>query len=61
MIIGAIEMAIAILIALVPVSYCLCRGSAGAVVMFLTVSFIIDSGWEPSLEGFLPIWDVGEF
>jgi reactive chlorine resistance protein C len=65
MIIGAIEMTIAILIALrrwFPAASAV--GSAGAVVMFLTtLSFIITTpGWEPSLGGFPALsGDVGEF
>ena len=65
MIIGAIEMIIAILIALrrwFPLASAL--GSAGAVLMFLTtLSFIITTpGWEPSLGGFPALsGDVGEF
>src|ERR1700751_6145075 len=65
MIIGAIEMTIAILIALrrwFPNASAV--GSAGAVVMFLTtLSFIITTpGWEPSLGGFPALsGDVGEF
>ena len=65
MIIGAIEMTIAILIALrrwFPIASAV--GSAGAVVMFLTtLSFIITTpGWEPSLGGFPALsGDVGEF
>jgi uncharacterized membrane protein YkgB len=65
MIIGAIEMTIAILIALrrlLPIASAV--GSAGAVVMFLTtLSFIITTpGWEPSLGGFPALsGDVGEF
>jgi uncharacterized membrane protein YkgB len=65
MIIGAIEMIIAILIAVrrwFPLASAL--GSAGAVFMFLTtLSFIITTpGWEPSLGGFPALsGDVGEF
>ena len=65
MIIGAIEMTIAILIALrrlFPIASAV--GSAGAVVMFLTtLSFIITTpGWETSLGGFPALsGDVGEF
>src|SRR6201996_4639338 len=65
MIIGAIEMNIAILIALrllFPIASAV--GSAGAVLMFLTtLSFIITTpGWEPSLGGFPALsGDVGEF
>lgn len=65
MIIGAIEMIIAILIALrrwFPLASAL--GSTGAVLMFLTtLSFIITTpGWEPSLGGFPALsGDVGEF
>jgi uncharacterized membrane protein YkgB len=65
MIIGAIEMTIAILIALRrPFPIASAVGSAGAVVMFLTtLSFIITTpGWEPSLGGFPALsGDVGEF
>jgi reactive chlorine resistance protein C len=65
MIIGAIEMTVAILIAFrrwFPIASAV--GSAGAVVMFLTtLSFIITTpGWEPSLGGFPALsGDVGEF
>lgn len=65
MIIGAIEMTIAILIALrrwFPRASAI--GSAGAVLMFLiTLSFLITTpGWEPSLGGFPALsGDVGEF
>jgi reactive chlorine resistance protein C len=65
MIIGAIEMAIATLIALrrwFPKASAV--GSLGAVFMFLTtLSFIITTpGWEPSLGGFPALsGDVGEF
>ena len=65
MIIGAIEMSIAILIALrrwLPTASA--AGSLGAVFMFLTtLSFIITTpGWEPTLGGFPALsGDVGEF
>ena len=65
MIIGAIEMSIAILIALrrwFPKASAV--GSLGAVFMFLiTLSFIITTpGWEPTLGGFPALsGDVGEF
>jgi reactive chlorine resistance protein C len=65
MIIGAIEMSIAILIALrrwFPTASAV--GSLGAVFMFLTtLSFIITTpGWEPTLGGFPALsGDVGEF
>jgi len=65
MIIGAIEMSIAILIALrrwFPTASA--AGSLGAVIIFLTtLSFIITTpGWEPTLGGFPALsGDVGEF
>jgi uncharacterized membrane protein YkgB len=65
MIIGAIELSIAMLIALrrwFPTASAV--GSLGAVFMFLTtLSFIITTpGWEPSLGGFPALsGDVGEF
>jgi reactive chlorine resistance protein C len=65
MIVGAIEMSIAILIALrrwLPTASAV--GSLGAVFMFLTtLSFIITTpGWEPTLGGFPALsGDVGEF
>jgi reactive chlorine resistance protein C len=65
MIIGAIEVSIAILIALrrwFPTASA--AGSLGAVFMFLTtLSFIITTpGWEPTLGGFPALsGDVGEF
>jgi uncharacterized membrane protein YkgB len=65
MIIGAIEMSIAILIALrrwFPTASA--AGSLGAVFMFLTtLSFILTTpGWEPTLGGFPALsGDVGEF
>lgn len=65
MIVGALEMTIAVLLALrrwFPKASAI--GSAGAVVMFLTtLSFIITTpGWEPSLGGFPALsGDVGEF
>src|SRR6201993_1643737 len=65
MIIGALEMSIAILIALrrwLPTASA--AGSLGAVFMFLTtLSFIITTpGWEPNLGGFPALsGDVGEF
>jgi uncharacterized membrane protein YkgB len=65
MIIGAIEMSIAISIALrrwFPTASA--AGSLGAVFMFLTtLSFIITTpGWEPTLGGFPALsGDVGEF
>lgn len=64
-IIGAVEMTIAILIALrrwFPKASAV--GSVGAICMFLTtLSFIISTpGWEPSLGGFPALsGDVGEF
>jgi len=65
MIIGALEMSIAILVALrrwFPTASA--AGSLGAVFMFLTtLSFIITTpGWEPTLGGFPALsGDVGEF
>lgn len=64
-IIGAIELVIAILIALRHWSPKLCAiGSAGAIIMFVTtLSFIFTTpGWEPSLGGFPALsGGVGEF
>ena len=65
MVIGAVELTIALLIALrhwFPRASAI--GSVGAVLMFLTtLSFIITTpGWEPSLGGFPALsGDVGEF
>jgi uncharacterized membrane protein YkgB len=65
MLIGAVEMVIAILITVRPwYPRASALGSAGAVVMFLTtLSFILTTpGWEPSLGGFPALsGDVGEF
>ena len=65
MIIGAIEMTIAILIAARPwFPKASALGSTGAVIMFLTtLSFMLTTpGWEPSLGGFPALsGDVGEF
>lgn len=65
MIIGAVEMIIALLIAVKPwFPKASAIGSVGAVFMFLTtLSFIITTpGWEPSLGGFPALsGDVGEF
>jgi reactive chlorine resistance protein C len=65
MLIGAVELTIAILIALRPWLPKACAlGSAGAVCMFLTtLSFLFSTpGWEPTLGGFPALsGDVGEF
>jgi reactive chlorine resistance protein C len=65
MLIGTVELIIAILIALRHWSPKACAvGSAGAVLMFLTtLSFLFTTpGWEPSLGGFPALsGDVGEF
>jgi reactive chlorine resistance protein C len=65
MLIGAVELTIAILIVLRRWSPKACAiGSAGAVLMFMTTfSFLFSTpGWEPSLGGFPALsGDVGEF
>jgi len=54
-VLGVVELAIALMIALRPLSAAVAAvGSAAAVVMFLTtLSFLVSTpGWEPSLGGF---------
>ncbi len=62
---GCVELAVALLIALRPISARVCAiGSLAAGGMFLTtLSFLVSTpGWEPSLGGFpAPSLTVGEF
>lgn len=62
---GVVELLIAVLIALRPVSARACElGSAMAMLMFLiTLTFLLSTpGWEPSLGGFPALSaDVGQF